>query len=320
MMNMCLIHQTRNNFTLCAGGMGGVCNIYDVKLELVDHDRRSSIFEESNRANTPNSLRHRAFSFGSQRQSSVEEGASGFSQFTGEIGTNLDLIENIKKSDAVQWNIMEHRFKFKLKKSIKTDFFMKDNQLDAFQKIVRYSPAVNDRIFTAGADGYIRLWTNPDYDMIKQVEAHKDEIDDVDIHPKGTHLVTVSRDGENKVWTLPNMDLQCKLDHRPNIPVPGNQIKLAHFQSARYICRGCRYGQIDDNMDQVQLFTILNPAVNTKPKLDSFLCSWVTGMNKQYTFRKIISTGEENIYSLSIRFVSIILNPELMISFPFVSQ
>uniref|UniRef100_A0A914V7Q9 Prolactin regulatory element-binding protein n=1 Tax=Plectus sambesii TaxID=2011161 RepID=A0A914V7Q9_9BILA len=72
-----------------------------------------------------------------------------------------------------------------------------------YQKVARFKPmSKGQQLVTAGADGHFRLWNLVTGQMVIEVNAHKDDIDDLDISPDGKVLVTVGHDAKTILWSL----------------------------------------------------------------------------------------------------------------------
>lgn len=161
--------------------------------------------------------------------------------------------------------------------------FQTDFSEEPFQKIVRFSN--NSKVLvTAGADGCIRIWKYPKFNLLHKIEAHKDDVDDIDICFSGQKLASVSRDGHGKIWNIEGGTLLCDLKY--NIALPSQE---------KYIFRSCRFG-IDEKNDSV-LFGTLNPSVRKKPPSKCYICKWNT---KNYGMEKISSTGTDMLSVMAV--------------------
>lgn len=257
-MNLDIVPKTKYQFELLTGGSDGSCYVHDVKLKL-----NSSILPDSSNVHSPNdaNLRRRHFSFSTQqsKEDDIEEN----------LGGDADSLRNPSGPSKVQANapqaaipnltarrdsknkgsqssssstansgIPEYTFEFVPKKSFQTDFHEKD----PYQKLIKYSPAASF-IFSAGSEGMIRFWSFPKYERISEVGAHENEVDDMDIHPAGTHLISVSRDGRNNVWNTYTAQLVTTLVHDQAIPNHTDPKNGIH--KVKYVAKKCRYGTVD---------------------------------------------------------------------------
>ncbi|GIY63313.1 prolactin regulatory element-binding protein [Caerostris darwini] len=172
-------------------------------------------------------------------------------------------------------NVIHSRLCFDIKhlESFQTDF-----SDDPFQKQVRFSSLVN-LLATGGADGHIRIWKHPKLSKAYDIEAHKDDVDDLDICPIGKKMVSVSRDGHGKVWNLEDGTLLSEL----------NYVLPAKCKDLKYTFRSCRFGIVEDKND-LALFATLNPARRTKPASQCYICKWDT---KNYAQQKLVAAGTD---------------------------
>ena len=63
-------------------------------------------------------------------------------------------------------------------------------------------------LYSAGDDGYIKIWSLPDGALVKTMEGHKKTIIALAIHPMGRYLYSGDADGVIKIWNLPDGTLQ----------------------------------------------------------------------------------------------------------------
>ncbi|KRY86861.1 Prolactin regulatory element-binding protein [Trichinella pseudospiralis] len=82
-----------------------------------------------------------------------------------------------------------------------TDFSSDGRGGGPFQKVVRFSPS-GQLLLTGGADGHFRVWQYPTVRIKLDHNAHKDEIDDLDISCNETVVVTVGRNGTCYLWRI----------------------------------------------------------------------------------------------------------------------
>lgn len=327
-MNCCLVGQTKYEFQLCVGGQKGMCNVYNVKMILLDDEPMSSS-GSTNNSYEQTQVRHRTFSnassssipstFRSKRQSSVEEGEAAFGLMSDHVSSvsGDPLFEDVPQKDSNHkktdcnppepYIIPNYKFDFVFDRSFQSDF----DTDDPFQKLVRHCPiAISNRLVTAGNDGCIRIWSHPDFKHLTKIQAHQKEVIDLDIHPSGRQLVSISRDLEFKVWSIPGGEPVTSLNHTSSLLIPKNKTKFALFQTAKFVGRACRYGTVEGDPGNVRLFIALNPVVRTKPMLQSYLVKWhVSEDMKQYRVQNIITAGDIILTSLAIsddgRFIAV---------------
>ena len=331
-MNLDIVPITKYHFELLTGGSDGSCYVHDVKLKL-----NSDIVPNLNNVHPTNdlNLRRRHFSFSTQqsKEEDIEENIGGDdglhlrnSSVSPKVPTNapsasakpdLSNRRNSKNKGSSSsnsnqnCNIPEYSFEFVAKKSFQTDF----NEKDPYQKLIRYSPTANS-IFSAGSEGVIRFWSYPEYNEMIKVGAHENEVDDIDIHPAGTHLISVSRDGRNNVWNAFTGQLVTTLVHDQAIPKHSDP-KNGIMHNVKYVAKKCRYGTVEGNISvqfdtlfilcylcyvgeltNVRLFLILNPVPRSNT-IPSYIAKWQVN-NDQYRLEKIVPAGH-NLSALGIR-------------------
>jgi len=76
-------------------------------------------------------------------------------------------------------------FKVMSLKSVVTDYKEKG---EAYQKVVKISPLDGKFMATGGEDGILRIWTFPDLNHVKDLEAHDKETDDIEFSPDQTKV------------------------------------------------------------------------------------------------------------------------------------
>lgn len=298
-MNMCFIPLSKYSFEITCGGMQGICHVYDMKFTFkngyIDFSHGTNILQQSN-----NCLRRRNFSLSSQHSS--EDIEENIEEVNEKIKEDLNKKTSLSKSDNHNQqgddikkdnNIPDYQFDFELKNSFQTDFHLNE----PYQKLIKYS-ARNNMVFSGGADGWIRFWTLPNYNLFKEIKAHDNEIDDIDIHPNGKHLVSVSRDCKCYIWNVSTGKLLTTLNHDQVIPRPSNnKQKLPNQAEPKYNPRLCRYSIVEGDENNSRLFVTLN----TQSKLDSYICKWFI-KNDQYLIEKIVATGDVPIFAMAIRY------------------
>lgn len=301
-MNLCVIPKSKHLFELACGGMQGMCHIYDVKFRfkngLTTHHYDDHYIDQNNSSN--NYLRRRHMSFSSQNSvEDIEENIEECHNPKVELDNNKlkadkdihhDNNQGDDKKDSVPNNIPDYIFDFDLKKSFQTDF----HSDEPYQKLVKYSTNAY-MVFSAGADGHIGFWQLPNYKPLTRIKAHENEIDDIDIHPSGRHLASVSRDGRSLIWNVNNYQLVKSLEHNQVIPKPTNKEKAEIFAKAKYLPRLCRYSTVEGDENNVRLFV----ALNSRAKLDSYICKWLI-QKDEYYMEKIISAGDVPLFAMAI--------------------
>lgn len=264
------IPEKKYQFELLSGGSDGSCYVHDVKLKIISEVSGSKTDEQ-----TPNdsNLRRRHFSFSTQqsREEDVEENLGGdesSKRVPNGTATQKSQTANsaqsvrrdskgraspIRKpnSPTLNLNIPEYTYEFTPKLSFQTDFHRKD----PYQKVIKYSPSAK-LIFSAGSEGVIRFWSFPDYREVLKFNAHETEVNDMDVHPAGTHLISISRDGRNFIWNTFNGNLITTLVHDQVIPAH-SELKNGIMQNAKYVAKKCRYGTVEGNFYQEVMFFLI---------------------------------------------------------------
>ncbi|KAF0297582.1 Prolactin regulatory element-binding protein [Amphibalanus amphitrite] len=143
--------------------------------------------------------------------------------------------------------------------SVRTDFNSKGD--DSFQKVVRVSL---DRTFlvTGGCDGHLRIWKFPGLTKLRDLKAHAKEIDDVDISPSGTRIVSIGKDNKCNVWNTKDGKKAAQLDFDP--PQDG----------CKYMFKKCRFGIVEGDKNNFCLFTLHNPISSSRKP--GYIVKWNT--------------------------------------------
>ncbi|GFX52417.1 prolactin regulatory element-binding protein [Trichonephila clavipes] len=256
----CTVHDAGKYFLLFAG-MEGNCHVYKIKHSISDEgiEIKEMKPEKQNKV--------------IQRKKSVPDEKVSDSNHS-----NSDL--NCEQPDA-NANVIHSRLCFEIKhlESFQTDF-----SKDPYQKLVRFSSVAN-LLATAGADGHIRIWKHPKLNKIFDIEAHTDDVDDLDICPLGKRMVSISRDGHGKVWNLEDGLLLSEIKY----------VLPSKCGNVKYTFRSCRFGIVEDKND-LALFATLNPA-RTKPPSQCFICKWDT---KHYAQQKLVSAGTDLFSAMAV--------------------
>lgn len=242
------VFQHKDQLLLAAGGPEGLCQVYELSLAVKcdgDHRLNGPRNRSPNgvvngdfrgRADSDNVRRRRTSSTSSIKEGIPEGGneqngarsrhpsqngvvSNGHSNGRGRYAKEIEDV-----LPSVTFNIIPL-------KCVQTDFNQKPND-EPFQKVVRYSQA-SGLFFTGGADGHIRLWRYPNMDLVGDISAHTDEVDDLDIEPLGQKLVSISRDGHGYIWNAKTGSRICELEYV--LPISKTSTK-----PIKYIFRGCR--------------------------------------------------------------------------------
>lgn len=121
----------------------------------------------------------------------------------------------------------------------------------ALQRVVKVS--LDGKIMaTGGTDGKVRLWNFPQLDKLYDLDAHREEIVDLDFSPDGSLLVTISRYGEAFLWSVKN----------------GRKIKKfvwVVWKNAKYIYRRCRFRRATEHKTSIDFFMTSNIVTSNSP-------------------------------------------------------
>lgn len=257
-----------------AAGMEGTCQIYQMKYKILDAEKD----EEEQESKTSALRRRRTNSINSDNESEI----NGNKENNANDPKSPKSEKKRKRSDSA-FDFLPTRIGFDIKpiQSFQTDFNKKD---EPFQKLVRFN-SEKKLMVTAGADGHIRIWKYPELTLKNEIEAHEDEVDDIDITCLGNELVSISRDGHGYVWDVET----GKKTHDLCYELPNNNEK--------YLFRGSRFGIVEGKTNDLRLFTILNPLVRKKHSGPSYLLKWNT---KTYNVEKIVKTGTDMLSAIAV--------------------
>ncbi|TNN60077.1 Prolactin regulatory element-binding protein [Liparis tanakae] len=136
------------------------------------------------------------------------------------------------------------------------------NPLDPLQKVVRFSPD-QSLLLTGGSDGHIRVWEFPSLKKKYDFKAHEGEIEDLDMSLGNKHLVSVGRDFSCSVWSGSQLAMGLKwLETMPQIAE----------KTYRYMA--CRFGKVEDQHDQLRLYTVQIPHKRDRRPPPCYLTKW----------------------------------------------
>ncbi|CAM9423427.1 unnamed protein product [Lampetra fluviatilis] len=136
-----------------------------------------------------------------------------------------------------------------------------DVSADSVQKSVRFN-ANSTLLATGGVDGHVRVWEFPDMKLLHDIEAHKDEVEDLDFGPSNT-LVSVGRDFSCSVWQKGLLMLGLDWSKaKPDVP------------DKTYRFRACRFGRVADSPDKVRLYTVHIPHKRERRPPPCFITKW----------------------------------------------
>lgn len=108
---------------------------------------------------------------------------------------------------------------------------------------------------TGGTDSHVRLWKFPQLQKLHDLEAHTNEIDDIDFSPDGMSIVSIAKDGKAFLWNVSSGTKDKELTWSPS-------------DGLKYMYKRCRFRKLEDDKSKKQLFMLSN-AMKT-----SFLQMW----------------------------------------------
>lgn len=260
------------------GGFNGRCKIYELSTKLAvlnGHFQQNGSIPERDRHSSgsfgSSKLRRRTSSISSERNGTSEMSNGCSSAVNGFSGNDHDIPQ-------VTYDI-----------SLVDDFEADRNEkVEPFLKVVRYSPD-QDVLVTGGSDGHIRVWklvADASVECILDINAHSDEIDDLDIDPSGKQIASASLDGTAYVWDLSSgkrlFNLQFNV-HSKDSKKP-----------SKYRIRRCRYSPRRGN---TILHATLLPVVMKKPPDPCYICQWNTS---SMILENTTHAGYDNLTNLTI--------------------
>ncbi|RWS29894.1 prolactin regulatory element-binding protein-like protein [Leptotrombidium deliense] len=271
-----------NNFVLAAGGIDGMCIAYKMKYSVngFDNESRRRSSGSIDIKDGGEGLRRRRLSSNSSVKDDKENDVNVLNR---PLKKNLDSQSRLGDDEYPNIGFVINKMR-----SIQSDFNNREGE-EPFVKVIRFSNA-SKMLVTGGADGHIRCWKYPEFKKILDIAAHSDEVDDIDIHPEGNTILSVSRDGHGYVWNAKTGSKICELEYV--LPISRNSVK-----PIKYNFRSIRYGIVEGDSSNLRIFTILNPVVRQKPPNPSYLCKWNT---KKYIIEKTVSVGPEVLSAMTI--------------------
>ncbi|XP_065202100.1 prolactin regulatory element-binding protein [Planococcus citri] len=169
-MNCAVITKNKNSYI--AAGENNRCQLYKVKCCICSEEKNRTNHHEKD-DNTSSAPRNRK---------------------------NTPAVNNHSTNGLVYNKSMT--FQFLPYKSIETEFQWIKTEFHnepPVQKAVRVS-LKHDIIVTGGTDGHIRVWKFPSFELKIDIDAHTNEIDDLDIDSNSSKIVSVSKDKTAVIW------------------------------------------------------------------------------------------------------------------------
>uniref|UniRef100_A0A915Q5I3 Uncharacterized protein n=1 Tax=Setaria digitata TaxID=48799 RepID=A0A915Q5I3_9BILA len=117
---------------------------------------------------------------------------------------------------------------------------------NAYQKAVRFDRSVvgqPERLYTGGADGYIRVWnvetlrkkgSTLKHSPSMKIKAHQGDVDDLDISANGKLCISVGHDAAVYIWNTTNGEKIC------NLPIPEEVGDGFRVRSVRFTVLGSK--------------------------------------------------------------------------------
>jgi len=241
-----------------ATGEDELCRTYSVKYKVITPGKAG----DASTADTTSGVRQRKGEKSSP--SSTCNGDSSNSNGQSASGQKQMTFQIEKKEEAV------------------TDF-PKEKGAEGFQKCVRFFPDFS-HLVTGGSDGHVRVWKYPSMKKVTDVDAHKNEIDDLDVSPDGSKIVTISRDKNGSVWNVKDGKKVCDLvwDQKTGTDA--------------YRFKACRFGLVEDKKDKYNLYSV-NIPVARSDKLQCFISLWD---GSKHTLRKTAKTGVDVLSAFTV--------------------
>jgi len=286
------VFQSGKYYLLAGGGMNGVCEIFKIKLCVINEKSNLNL----NLSLSSSFSGHNKDEANCKQRKSDKLNNGNSSNFANHQ-PKKDTDNSILQPSANDVKTVINSFKIESISHFQADFKAKDGE-ESFLKVVRYNPVLR-LIITGGSDGHVRVWKYPDSKKLYDIQAHKDEVDDIDINPSGTQIVSVSRDGHGYIWNTSDGSKFAELEYQ--LPVIKNSTT-----PLKYNIRACRFGIVENNFSDIRLFTLMNPVVRSNPPNFSYICKWNTN---KYIIEKINSIGPEITSAMAItddgRFVGV---------------
>ncbi|GAB6028971.1 hypothetical protein CHUAL_004765 [Chamberlinius hualienensis] len=254
-------------------GLNGDCQVYQAKYKVLREDEYDEIIRKEDTDSQSGNIRRRRTS--EREEKSVDNASSSAKNDKRKQSWNKSQSNPDNNSNSVSSLV---GFDFKPLQRFQTDFT--GNQDTAFQKVVRVSHD-GKILATGGSDGHIRIWKYPELTLSVDIKAHSDDVDDLDIHPLTTKIISASRDGHVIIWSVKNGKNAGELKWNP----PNGQ---------KYRCRNCRFGMTENDKNRSKIFTAHVPlAKDAKSSLRCFLVKWDANKlipEKVLSVREILSS------------------------------
>jgi len=138
-----------------------------------------------------------------------------------------------------------------------------DDEEAAYQKCVAFTPD-GRHVVTGGTDGKIKVLKYPSLDEAHDIQGHKSEIDDIDVHPNSKLFLSVGKESSANLWKLESGEKELELP-----------FSVDKKDEDMYRFRNCRFSKnLDSN--EICLYTTHIPKKFSKLKPPSCLVKWDT--------------------------------------------
>ncbi|CAG0896197.1 unnamed protein product [Darwinula stevensoni] len=246
-MNCEIFEQGR--FIFLAVGAEADLHLYKVTLKLKRPEDEGLVIDSPTReaASSFVQVRHR-------RRSSLEvseDSPNEMKELLQEVEEKKTKTKKPAKRDLGESMYAE----FNLVKQVQSECIAND----AYLKVVRVNPT-NDWLVTGGSDGYLRFWKSDDLEKIKEIQAHSKEIDDIDVSPCGTKIISICKDQTASVWKFEDGSKVCDL------------LWETKHNACKYHFKRGRFAVIEGHKNKSFLITIHNPL--GKPKEPAYVVQW----------------------------------------------
>jgi len=286
---------------LLACGQEGLCRVYNMKFDIAVLLNGQLLPADVSVPGNVHSRRSRTRS--SQSASSLPQIQNGLTPLT-------------------PGSVQKLGFSCEELKAFQTDFTSVSGKSGggAFQKVVRFHSG-GKFLVTGGADGHFRVWEWPSCEKLLDHNAHKDDVDDLDISPDGTRLVTVGRDGGGYVWQIKDAKKLADLTQL-DVALVGNAVvstlrdspprsstasnlgtNAGSGRPTKYRYRFCRFAPALTTARSHTFFTCAIPIVRNAKKQACYISRWLLPLNDnkcRQVFCKTAPTGGEVISTLCI--------------------
>ncbi|XP_014472945.1 PREDICTED: prolactin regulatory element-binding protein [Dinoponera quadriceps] len=221
--------------TWIVAGQESHCQLYNVNSKVVTSENGELIKGPVAPAANKDGLRHR------RNSERVEE-----------VQSQKERSEEVKDDNS---NVKSKKLQLILKPadSVQTAF----GNGEPLQRVVRVS--LHGRIMATGStDGKVRLWKFPQLHKLYDLDAHGNEIDDIDFSPDSSLLVSIAKDGKAFLWSVKDGARDKELTWTP-------------ANGAKYMYKRCRFRKLAEDKTRTDLFMLSNA---TTAKNLSYLQLW----------------------------------------------